>query len=156
MLNKNVAKALHELTWEKVAQFDEQATDGEAWSYCENCQVRDATVYQNHLFGHVGNFLEEFEVHVAVNDQEISSSCNCSSSRDTCVHVIALLYSWVSDSEDFVHVERVIEQVKEFSKDELVATISRLLRTYPQLAETVLERDLKDWDKIGRNPESEF
>ena len=150
------ANALNELTWEKVARFDEQATNGEAWSYCENSQVRDATVYQNHLYGRVGNFVEEFQVQIAVSDQEISSSCTCSSSRDTCIHVIALLYTWVSDSEDFIHVDRVIEQLKSFSKDELVSTIARILRNYPQLSETVLEKDLKDWDEIDRDPKNEF
>ena len=156
MNSHKIAKALNDLTWEKVAKFDEQTTNGEAWAFTENCQVRDATVYQNHLFGRVGNFVEEYQVQIAVNEQEISSSCNCSSSRDTCIHVIALLYTWVSDSDDFINVERVIEKIKTFSKDELVSTITRILRTYPQLTETILERDLKDWDKIDKDPDIEF
>ena len=148
--------ALYDLTWEKVARFDERATNGEAWSYCENCQVRDATVYENHLYGRVGNFIEEYQVQIAVNDQEISSSCNCSSSREICIHVIALLYTWVSDADDFMNVNQVIDELQSFSKEQLVRTIARLLKTYPQLTELVMEKDLKNWDDIDRNPDPGF
>jgi len=144
----NINPQLKELSYEHVAAIDEETTDGEGWSSYESSQVLDATVYQNRISGHVGNMVEQFEVQVAIRENEIANSCTCNSERKMCVHAVTLLYAWVNDGEDFTNVADVLAEMKRFDKDRLYEIIFNIIQEKPHLVQKFLKRPQKHWDEI--------
>ena len=150
--DKTIAEELRYLTYQNIAAFDENVTDGESLAYYENSQIDNAIVYGNTLSGRVGNYFEKYDVKLVLNDREISSSCSCGNDRKICRHAIALLYAWIHDAADFVNIAEVLKIIKTFDKARLVEIVGNMLQNQPQLADVFLAKKKPNWNEIELNP----
>lgn len=148
----NIAEELLSLDYRQISGFDLNLTGGASLSYYENSQISRASVLRNRIFGRVGNFLEQFDVNVAVHGQEISSQCSCGQGRKFCKHAIVLLYGWVNDRDDFLDIGVVLRDIKTYDSEKLVAIIGTILKFYPQLVHLVLAKSTAEWDEIELDP----
>ena len=152
-VNDNVAKELKDLDINHVHSLDSELTNGESLEYYDNSQITKATVYRTHLSGIVGNFLESFEVKLSVHGQEISGKCTCNETESICRHMVALLYAWVNDGNDFLDVKLFLDKIKDMDKDRLVEVVSNIIRHNPGNVELFFSRDIPEWDEIDLEPD---
>lgn len=144
----HVDPELQNLELSQVESLDREATGGKGLSYYESALITRPSVFHNHISARVGNYLENFDVRVTFHENEIAGSCPCQRSRKICKHVVALLYSWVNDQEEFLDVEEVLTQVRAMKKEQLVGIVETIVRQNAELAEFFLQRQQPDWDEI--------
>ncbi len=151
-IDNEISKELKELTLENVELFDRDVTDGKTREFYESCEIKRATVYRNKLLGSVGTFVQGHDVQVSLHQNEISSTCTCSESRQICTHAVALLYSWIFDGKDFVNVANILKQLEEYDKETLLQIVKNIIQNFPQFIDVFLAKDKADWDEIDIDP----
>lgn len=127
-----VSPMLSQLSSKQIALLDQDENDGEGWDFYSNGQVMNATVFNDEISGIVREFVKDYKVKVKVNEHEVSCSCSCDSEKVVCNHVIALLYSWVYDQEEFINLGVIIKQLASLDKNVLVSVVERFLIDDPQ------------------------
>lgn len=140
--------ALEKLTFEQVSTLDHGTMGGKGRDYYESAMVSRATFFHNHVSGRVGNYVEFHDVHVTFHENEIASSCSCRQSRKICKHIIALLYAWADDRNDFLSVEQVLLRVKKMNKERLLEIVEHIICHNPEFADIFLANKVSDWDEI--------
>lgn len=116
----------------QIAKLDQDETQGEGWEcYC-NGYIAHATVFQNKISGRVQNFIEEFFVQITVDQHEITTLCTCGERGGVCKHIVALLYSWVNDSEGFTNIADSLANMRSLDKENLLEMIGRTLLNDPR------------------------
>ncbi|MBN2008336.1 hypothetical protein JW960_03200 [candidate division KSB1 bacterium] len=123
---------LEGITQDMVSILDQESTNGEGWNYYSNGRIVHASVYQNEISGTLRELRDDICVKIKIDENEIHYSCNCNTEEGICVHIVALLYSWVFDNEEFVNMNNIINELEEFDKDSLIDVVERLLLNDPQ------------------------
>jgi uncharacterized Zn finger protein len=127
-----ISPDLLSLTESQIAKLDQDATEGEGWDcYC-NGYIAHATVFQNKISGRVRNYVEDFFVQITVDEHEITTMCTCDQRTGVCKHVVALLYSWVNDSEGFTNIAESLDSLRSMDKENLLERIGRILLNDPR------------------------
>jgi len=130
--NYLISKDLFNITERDVNLLDQEVSDGEGWkSYC-NGQIIKATVFGNKISAICYENFQEYLVEISVNSGEISGRCTCGSYGRICNHIVALLYSWINDSDGFMDVGNSLSKLKNKNKDELFELIARMMMKNPQ------------------------
>ncbi|MFQ5825212.1 MAG: hypothetical protein ACE5JB_14275 [bacterium] len=135
-MNDNVKKYaisenLYDLTENQIANLDHETTGGEGWNcYC-NSYISHPTVFQNKISGRFKNFVEDHYVEVKVQDEQIITFCSTCRQGEICAHVVALLYSWIYDSEGFNNVAESLKHLEGMDKRELIEIIGRMVLQNP-------------------------
>ena len=127
----NISSLLLNITQDMVTYLDQENTSGEGWNYYCNGQVVNALVNKNMISGIIREILDDYNVEISVEENEILYSCNCSSEKNICEHVVSLLYSWVFDSIDFIRLDDFIDKLKIYDKDELISMIKGFIVDNP-------------------------
>lgn len=129
--NYTISHNLYDLTENQVAILDQEATGGEGWNcYC-NAFISRATVFQNKISGRFKDFAEDHYVEVKVEDDQIITFCSTCRRGEICAHVVALLYSWIYDSEGFLNVADSLKNLKSMDKDQLIKIIGHMVLNDP-------------------------
>ncbi len=140
-----IADELVSINERQVNLLDQENTDGESWNYYCTGQIVRPAVFENRISGTIREYLEEFNVEITATNHEISSSCTCSSRVKVCKHVISLLYSWVNDREEFINVGRVVNNLQDLSKIDLVKIIERIIQHNPSNIRFVKRHEDQDF-----------
>jgi len=127
----SVSPHLLNLTISQVVQLDQEATGGEGWQYYSNGHIMKATVFQNKLSGRVLDSSHIYFVEIKANARELLAYCNCNTNGYLCKHIVALLYSWVNDREDFIDVGKSLKKLENLDKKALIEIIGRMLLNDP-------------------------
>ncbi|MFQ5769815.1 MAG: SWIM zinc finger domain-containing protein [bacterium] len=149
--NYAVSTLLYDLTEKQIVILDQEATGGEGWYlYCDS-YINRPTVFKNKISGRFRNFSEDYFVEVKVDERQITTFCSTCRRGEICVHAVALLYSWIYDSEGFINVADSIKQFEGMDKGELIEIIARMLLKDAGNLEVVDEnaRDEDDYDLEG-------
>ncbi len=122
-----ISKDLYDLTESQIVNLDQEVTGGEGWScYC-NGFIAQTTVFQNKISGRFRDFTADHYVEVKVGERQITTFCSTCRQGEICMHVVALLYSWVYDSEGFVNVADSLRELELKDKKELIEIIGRMI-----------------------------
>jgi uncharacterized Zn finger protein len=154
--DKRISRELLEIGFRDVQLLDEEMIQGKGLEYYESSEVTQASVLNNAISGHVGTMTEDFSVRIRVHGNEISTSCTCKDTRQLCKHVIALLYSWVQDGNDFVNVADKLDMIRKLDKERLIEVITNIIEYDPALVELFLNRKIPQWyeiDPLDKNSE---
>ena len=144
--NYDTSKFLYDINESHVATLDKEATNGEAWQlYCDSYITRP-TVFQNKISGRFKNFSEDQLVEVEIEEKQITTFCSTCRSGEICIHAVALLYSWVYDSDAFANVAESLRQLEDMDKGELIRLIARMLLKDSNNIDVVREKILEDGD----------
>ena len=144
--NYNTSKFLYDIDESHLATLDQEATNGEAWQlYCDSYITRP-TVFQNKISGRFKNFSEDQLVEVEVEEKQITTFCSTCRSGEICIHAVALLYSWVDDSDAFANVAEALRQLEDMDKGELIQIIARMLLKNSNNIDLVSEKTIQDDD----------
>lgn len=146
--NNRISEDLLSIRLQDVEQLDQEMIAGTGLEYFESSQITQASVLHNAISGHVGDLTEDFAVRIRVHGNEISSSCTCHDPKQLCKHVIALLYSWVQDGDDFINVSEKLDEIRKLDKEHLVDVISNIIEYDPALAELFLNKKIPQWYEI--------
>jgi uncharacterized Zn finger protein len=144
----HISPKLLNLELSEVESLDRDSVGGKGMAYYEAALISRPAVFHNHLSGRVGNYLENYDVRITFHENEISGSCPCQRSRKICRHIVALLYSWVNDSDEFLDIEDVLQKVRAMKKEELVEIVENILRQNIEHADLFLKKQQPDWDEI--------
>ncbi|MBN1155205.1 SWIM zinc finger family protein [candidate division KSB1 bacterium] len=120
------------ITERQIALLDQDNTNGEGWDFYCNGQIVHASVFNDEISGIVQDFVESFQVNIKFREHEIECSCSCKSKKVICKHVIALLYSWINDQEEFTNIGEFIDNLHALDKDRLLAIMKELLIDNPR------------------------
>lgn len=120
------------ITQDVVAHLDHENTNGEGWDYYSNGRILCATVYENEISGIIREYLEDFKVKITVGEHELYFSCSCDGQGSVCKHVIALLYSWVFDGNEFINIKTFIDELEQFDKGMLIKMMENIIRDDPR------------------------
>lgn len=126
-----ISSELEDINERQVGILDQESADGEGWEYYCNGQIFRAAVLGNRISGTIREYVEEFNVVIRVDDHEITTSCTCGSREGVCKHVIALLYSWINDKDDFINIGNEIKRLHLMEKQELIDVIERIIQNDP-------------------------
>ncbi len=126
-----IAPDLKEINEHQVGILDQENTNGEGWDYYCNGQIIRAAVFGNRITGTVREYIEEFNVEIRAGHHEITTSCTCGTRQGVCKHIIALLYSWINDKEDFINIGDQIKKLYNMEKQELIDVIERIIQNDP-------------------------
>jgi hypothetical protein len=127
-----ISEFLKSITERDVNLLDQEVTDGTGWkTYC-NGQIIRPTVLNDQITGICLDHYAEYSVEVRVQDNQISSTCNCDNHGTICRHVVALLYSWINDGEAFRNIGQSIKELQTKNKEELIEVITKILKRNPQ------------------------
>ncbi len=125
--NYAISTFLYDLTENQIASLDQEATDGQGWYlYCDS-YINKPIVFKDKISGKFRNFSEDYFVEVRVEEKQITTFCSTCRTGEICVHAVALLYSWVYDSDGFTNVADSIKQIEGKDKGELIEIIARML-----------------------------
>ena len=102
-----ISPILTNISQQQIAILDQENTNGEGWNYYCNGQVIHAVVFRNKLLGIIREYIEDFKVQIKVDEHEISCSCSCDSENVICKHIVALLYSWIYDQNEFINLDNL-------------------------------------------------
>lgn len=140
------SKFLYDINESHVATLDKEATNGEAWQlYCDSYITRP-TVFQNKISGRFKNFSEDQLVEVEVEEKQITTFCSTCRSGEICIHAVALLYSWVDDSDAFANVAEALRQLEDMDTGELIHIIARMLLKNSNNIDLISEKTIEDDD----------
>ena len=126
------SQLLNGITQDMVSILDQESTHGEGWNYYSNGRIIHASVYQNEITGTLRELHDDIQVKIKIDENELHYSCNCDATAGICKHIVALLYSWVFDSAEFINMNNVINQLDNYDKDFLIEVVERLLLHDPQ------------------------
>lgn len=126
-----IAPELKEINERQIGILDQENTEGEGWDYYCNGQIIRAAVSGNRISGTVRDYLEEFDVVIRVEQHEITTSCTCGSRQGVCKHIVALLYSWIHDKQDFINIGDQIKKLQDMDKQQLIDVIERIIQNDP-------------------------
>ncbi len=126
-----IAPELRDINERQVGILDQENTDGEGWDYYCNGQIVRAAVSGNRISGIVRDYLEEFNVVIRVDEHEITTSCSCGTREGVCKHIVALLYSWIHDKEDFINIGDQVKRLQSMEKQQLINVIERIIQNDP-------------------------
>ena len=122
-----VSNYLYDLTEKQIATLDQEVANGAGWHlYCDS-YINRPTVFKNKISGRFRNFSEDYIVEIKVDEKQITTFCSTCRSGEICVHAVALLYSWIYDSEGFINLADSIKQFDGMDKSELIEIIARML-----------------------------
>jgi hypothetical protein len=139
-----ISEFLYDLNEEHIATLDQEATNGEAWHlYCDS-YISRPTVFQNKISGRFKNFSEDQLVEVVIDEKQIITFCSTCRIGEICVHAVALLYSWVYDSEAFANVAESLRQLEDMNKVELIEIIARMLLKDSNNIELMRKKSVED------------
>lgn len=136
MINKKInyypiSDNLYELTENQIAILDQETNGGEGWyCYC-NGYITQATVFQNKISGRFRDFVEDHYVEVEVDEKQLTTFCSTCRAGAICIHVVALLYSWIYDSEGFINVANSLKHLESRDKGDLIKIIGRMVLKDP-------------------------
>lgn len=126
-----ISSALKAITENQIGRIDQENLNGEGWEYYCNGQIVHAAVLKNKISGAVREYLEEFQVTIQIDEHEIMTSCSCGTRNGICKHIVALLYSWINDQQDFVNIGSLVERLHDFEKQDLINLIQRIIENDP-------------------------
>lgn len=126
-----VSSALKAISEEQIGRIDQESLNGEGWEYYCSGQIVHAAVLKNKISGAIREYLEEFQVSIQMDEHEIMTSCSCGTRNGICKHVVALLYSWINDQQDFVNIGTLVERLHDFEKQDLVNLVQRIIENDP-------------------------
>ena len=126
-----IAPELTDINERQIGILDQENTDGEGWDYYCNGQIIRAAVFGNRITGTVREFTEEFDVMIRVDLHEITTSCTCGTRQGVCKHIVALLYSWIHDKQDFINIGDQIKRLHSMEKQQLIDVIERIIQNDP-------------------------
>jgi len=115
----------------QIGILDQENANGQGWDYYCNGQIIRAAVSGNRITGTVREYLQEFHVQIRVNGYEITTSCTCGTRTGVCKHIIALLYCWIHDKEDFINIGDQVKKLYAMEKQELIDVIERIIQNDP-------------------------
>ena len=143
-----ISKELDSINERQIVILDQENIDGQGWNYYCNGQITAATVYNNRISGVIKELADEFHVEITANENEISSYCSCGSKEGVCNHVVALLYSWVNDRDDFVNISALVRRLYDKDKQELIDIIERIFENNPGNARFInqIEKNENEFD----------
>ncbi|HDI51952.1 hypothetical protein DRP98_08710 [candidate division KSB1 bacterium] len=127
-----VSPYLLSLNEAQVIQLDQEGADGQGWEFYSNGHIMKAAVFRNQISGKVADGSHFHFVRIRAEEQEIMASCTCNQEGYLCKHIVALLYSWIYDREEFLNVETSLQKLQELPKKELIAIIGRMIQYDPQ------------------------
>jgi Uncharacterized conserved protein len=84
-----------------------------------------------------GTLPENYRVSAKIESGEIKVECSCPYQGEVCKHAIALLYTWVNNSEIFVNIEEIVTLLKSKSKTDLVKIITRMICKDPNVLQSL-------------------
>lgn len=147
-----ISQNLYELTESQIANLDQEVTGGEGWHcYCSG-YITKTTVFQNKISGRCRDFVEDHYVEIKVEERAITTFCSTCRRGEICVHIVALLYSWIYDSEGFVNIAESLKLIESWDKGELIEIIGRMILNDPNNLEIVNEQSHnfeEDFDTDG-------
>lgn len=146
-----ISRNLFDLTESQIALLDQEVTGGEGWAcYC-NGYITLTTVFENKISGRFRDFLADHIVEVRVDDRQITTFCSTCRSGEICLHSVALLYSWIYDSEGFINLGDSLKHLESMNKGDLVEIIGRMLINNPTNLEYVNDshEEEDDFDMDG-------
>lgn len=126
-----IAPELTEINERQIGILDQENTEGEGWDYYCNGQIIRAAVSGNRISGTIRDYLDEFDVVIRAEQHEITTSCTCGTRQGVCKHIVALLYSWIHDKEDFINIGNQIKKLQGMEKQQLIDVIERILQNDP-------------------------
>ncbi len=126
-----IAPELKNINERQIGILDQENTDGEGWDYYCNGQIVRAAVSGNRISGIVRDYIEEFNVVIRVDEHEITTSCSCGTRDGVCKHIIALLYSWIHDKDDFINIGDQVKKLQGMEKQQLINVIERIIQNDP-------------------------
>lgn len=127
-----VSEYLKKITERDVNLLDQEVAGGEGWTtYC-NGQITKPAVLNDQISGICFDHFAEYTVEIRVINNEISATCSCENHGKICKHVVALLYSWINDSDAFRNIGQSIKEMETKNKDELIGVITKILMKNPQ------------------------
>jgi hypothetical protein len=126
-----IAPELREINEHQIGILDQESTDGEGWNYYCNGQIVRAAVLGNRISGTIREYTEEFDVVIRVDLHEVTTSCTCGTKQGVCKHIVALLYSWIHDKEDFINIGDQIKKLHNMEKQQLIDVIERIVQNDP-------------------------
>lgn len=126
-----ISPALQAITEKQIGILDQEQINGEGWEYYCNGQIVHAAVLKNKITGTIREYLEEFHVAIQVDEHEFMTSCSCGTRNGICKHIVALLYSWINDQDDFTNIGVLIERLHGFEKQALIDLIQRIIENDP-------------------------
>jgi uncharacterized Zn finger protein len=126
-----ISSALKAITEKQIGILDQENINGEGWEYYCSGQIVQAAVLKNKISGTIREFLEQFQVTIQVDEHEIMTSCSCGERNGVCKHVVALLYSWVNDQQDFINIGTLVERLHDFEKQDLINLLQRIIEHDP-------------------------
>ena len=138
-----ISSDLMSISERMVVMLDQENADGEAWDYYCTGQIVKPAVFRNKITGTVRELVDEYQIEIIAEDRQIFSSCTCGTKDKVCKHVISVLYSWVNDREDFMDVGRMVKDLDNMEKSELINIIQRILTIDPSKAR-FLKRHYED------------
>jgi len=112
--------------------LDNENTNGEGWNFYCTGQILHASVLNDEITGIVRDMLNDFQVRVKFREHELECICTCESRNVVCKHVIALLYSWINDREEFTNIGQFVSDLKDLDKDHLIEILKKLLIDNPE------------------------
>jgi len=127
-------KISHELKYineRQVGILDQENIDGEGWEYYCTGQIIRAAVLGNRITGTIREYFDEFNVEIRVDSHEVTTSCSCGTRQGVCKHIVALLYSWINDKDDFINIGDKMKQLHGMKKQELIDVIERIIQNDP-------------------------
>ncbi len=127
-----ISPMLTDINQQQVTILDQENTDGNGWDYYCNGHVIHAIVFEDEISAIVREFVNEYKVKIKANEYEVSCSCSCQSDKVICNHVVAVLYSWVYDQDEFANVGDYINQLNKMDKKSLIDMVQRFLTDDPQ------------------------
>ena len=88
----------------------------------------------------LGSSPRPYRVEVRLKDNAVqSANCSCPvGDSGRCKHTAALLLTWIDFPELFTEVEAIAASLKTYSKEDLIALVSRMVERVPEL-ETLVE-----------------
>jgi len=128
----SISKALLEITERDVTLLDQEVSNGEGWESYNRGEIINPTVLYNKLSAIFHEQFQEYTIEVQINGAEISTKCSCGSYGKICKHVVALLFSWVSDSDGFINVGNSLHEFQKKDKTDLLHIIARIFIKNPQ------------------------
>lgn len=127
-----ISPMLANITQRQITILDQENTNGEGWDYYCNGQVIHAIVSKNEISGIIREYLEDFKVQIKANEHEISCSCSCDSENVICKHIVALLYSWVYDQNEFINLDNFMHQLEHMDKAMLIKAVEQFIADDPR------------------------
>jgi uncharacterized Zn finger protein len=127
-----ISNELNSINEREIALLDQENLNGQGWDYYCNGQITMATVFNNRISGVIKELSDEFQVEISADENEISSNCSCGFKGGVCDHVVALLYSWVNDREDFVNIGTLVRRLQNKDKQELIEILERIFENSPR------------------------